>query len=270
VASVRHTNCITVFDFGETPDLPFFTMELFRGQPFTSLSGQAVGTILEALYHAAVAVHYIHGQGIVHRDVKPSNLLVRLRAESPATEPQVEVKLTDFGLARWSGMASSLTLDSGLLGTIQYCAPEQLDQGIIDQRADLYALGLVCYETLTGQYPYESARRRGLEALLHAKLTQAIPPLAEIAAGVPSELASAVMKLLAKAAAERPASAAELLKAAARHVRPERLHDAPARALPPAPTSPAEAIFVGREGSAAWHDVEDRYWSEARLARPSR
>ena len=109
--------------------------------------------MLDPLLQVTLALDYIHHHGIVHRDVKPSNILVR-PATRPDGSPGFEAKLMDFGLAKYYGVKSSLSAEAGFVGTVAYCAPEQLNNDELDHRADLYCLGLVSYELLSGRYPF--------------------------------------------------------------------------------------------------------------------
>ncbi len=158
IASVEHPNCIRVYDFAETQDSPFFTMELFRGRPITRLIGQPLEQIFSALFQAASALEFVHEQQIIHRDVKPSNLLTTVSGDE---QPQVVTKLTDFGLARFYGSPSSLSIESGFVGTLAYSAPEQISNNMIDYRCDIYALGIVAYELLSGRHPFDRSRNGG-------------------------------------------------------------------------------------------------------------
>jgi eukaryotic-like serine/threonine-protein kinase len=214
VSTLDHGNCIRVFDFGESSVGPFFTMELFRGLPLTALQGRPLPIVLDALYQAASALEYVHERGIVHRDVKPSNLLVRVQPSVDGGNPSVEVKLTDFGLARLPERPSSISSESLFLGTIQYCAPEQIRRGAVDRRADLYALGEIGYELLTGRHPFETPIRDGIESLMRAKLSGDIPPMSAADDAAPSGVEAAVMALLALEPADRPDSASALRLAA--------------------------------------------------------
>ena len=114
-------------------------------------------TVLEPLLQVTLALDYIHHQGIVHRDIKPSNILVR-PATRPDGRPGFEAKLMDFGLAKYYGVKSSLSAEAGFVGTVAYCAPEQINNDELDHRADLYCLGLVSYELLSRPLPVSPRR----------------------------------------------------------------------------------------------------------------
>jgi eukaryotic-like serine/threonine-protein kinase len=214
LSALEHPHCLNVFDYGELAGGPFFTMELFQGHPITSLAGQGIKAVLEPLHQLTQALDYIHGHGIIHRDVKPSNILVR-----PTTRPDGSagcvVKLMDFGLAKFYGVKSSLSAEAGFAGTVAYCAPEQLNLDELDHRADLYCLGLVGYELLSGRYPFPEARLAGLRSLMQAQLSAKPKPLSEVNAEIPASIADAVMKYLRKEPRRRPDSAVLLRSAIA-------------------------------------------------------
>ena len=136
IAAVRHPNCIQVLDSGAAPVGPYFTMELFSGAPITALRGLPQSLVLQALHQAACAIDHVHAQGIIHRDVKPSNLLVRVE-DAEADRPAALVKLSDFGLARFAESGSGLTQTGAFVGTALYCAPEQIENEMLDERVDL-------------------------------------------------------------------------------------------------------------------------------------
>ena len=113
----------------------------------------------------------------------------------------------DFGLAKYYGVKSSLSAEAGFVGTVAYCAPEQLNLDELDHRADLYCLGLVSYELLSGRYPFPEARLAGMRPLMQAQLNDKPRPLAEVNPEVPAPIADAVMKYLRKEPRRRPDSA---------------------------------------------------------------
>ncbi len=247
LASLHHPHCLNVFDYGELDRGPFFTMELFQGRPITSLAGRGVEAVLEPLLQVTLALDYIHNQGIVHRDVKPSNILVR-----PATglngQPGFEAKLMDFGLAKYYGVKSSLSAEAGFVGTVAYCAPEQLNNDELDHRADLYCLGLVSYELLSGRYPFPQARLDGIRALMRAQLNDKPRPLAEVSPELPGPIADAVMKYLRKQPRRRPDSAALLRNAIAAHLGIDDQTAVSISALAPARPMLSVVGFVCRSG----------------------
>jgi len=217
LTALHHPHCLSVFDYGELEEGPFFTMELFQWRPITSLAGRGLKQVLEPLLQLTLALDYIHHQGIVHRDVKPSNILVRPARRSDGL-PGFEAKLMDFGLAKYYGVKSLLSAEAGFVGTVAYCAPEQLNNDELDHRADLYCLGLVSYERLSGRYPFPEARLAGMRPLMQAQLSDKPRPLAEVNPELPGPIADAVMRYLRKEARRRPDSAALLRNAIAEHL----------------------------------------------------
>jgi serine/threonine protein kinase/tetratricopeptide (TPR) repeat protein len=218
LSNLYHPRCLQVFDFGELDSGPFFTMELFEGKPITSLVGKALDDVLEPLLQITLALDYIHHNGIIHRDIKPSNILVRA-ATRPNGLPGFDVKLMDFGLAKYYGVKSSLSAEAGFVGTVAYCAPEQLNNDELDHRADLYCLGLVAYELLSGRYPFPEARLGGVRSLMRAQINESPKPLREVRPEIPSQITEAVARYLRKEARRRPDSAALLRDAIAAHLK---------------------------------------------------
>ena len=139
-----------------------------------------------------------HDQGIIHRDIKPQNLMLC---------PDGTVKIMDFGVARLAERPGQLTQMGFVVGTPDYMAPEQLLGDALDARTDLYAVGVVLYECLTGSRPF---RADTPEALVGLKLTGIYRPPHELNAEIPRKLSDVVMQLLAKTRDERPASASVL------------------------------------------------------------
>lgn len=209
ISAMRHANCLEVFDLHESPQGAYFTMELFGGRSLTSLRRHALPVRVRGLLQAAEAVDYIHSQGIIHRDIKPSNLLVQTAFEGEEIL-ELLVKLADFGLARFVNAPSSLTTKGGFVGTLLYSAPEQISNELLDHRVDLYALGVVCYELLTGRHPFEDHRDDDVRGLMQSHLNRMPERMRTFAPELPEELDQAVMALLAKQPVDRPTSASAL------------------------------------------------------------
>ena len=203
IAGIHHPCCLQVFEIGETRDAPYFTMELHPGRPSTSILGEAPKVVAPMLVDLSLAVDYIHSQGIVHRDIKPSNVMVLRTGDQH--DGRLNCKLADFGLAKFYQLDSSLTAERGIVGTPAYCAPEQIDGGEIDHRADLYAIGILAFELLSGgRHPFASERSQGVHALLHAQLRKTAPRLSDINPNLSSALSDVVGSYLAKEPDLRP------------------------------------------------------------------
>jgi eukaryotic-like serine/threonine-protein kinase len=201
-----HPNVVTVFDVGEHDGQPFIVMEYLNGGSVHDRARAepvAPGRAVEWLRQAAAGLDAAHAQGIVHRDVKPANLLL---------DDEDRVHVTDFGIASAAGF-DTLTLPGTVLGTAGYLSPEQARGETATAASDRYALGVVAYELLTGQRPY-AAETPVTEAFAH--LNAPIPSAAQAAPALPRGVDAVFERALAKEPNDRPASAGELV---------EELHD---------------------------------------------
>jgi len=206
-ARLQHPHIVPLFSAGHSGDLLYFTMPYVEGQSLRSklVSGGElpVADAVRILRDVASALSYAHQHGVVHRDIKPENVLVS----------GVHAVVTDFGVAKaLSDAAKGSTLTSaGLaLGTPAYMAPEQAAADpATDHRADLYALGVLGYELLTGAPPFQG---RGPAQLLAAHATESPEDISRRRATIPPPLASLLMRLLEKRPADRPQSAEDVLR----------------------------------------------------------
>lgn len=199
-ASLSHPNVVAVYDADEHDGRPFIVMELVQGRSLSQVLATerlTVETAVRMAGDAALGIHYAHERGLIHRDVKPGNILV-------ADDGQV--KVTDFGIAR-AVNAETVTQTASVFGTAAYIAPEQAQGSDVDRRTDVYALGCVLYELLTGQQPFlgDSA-----VSLAYKHVASTPTPPSSIAPEVPAELDAVVLKALAKDPAARYQSAREL------------------------------------------------------------
>ncbi len=197
-AKLNHPNIVAVYDAGEAEGLPYIVMELVEGASLHDQRPKTNEEVLAIARHLCQALEHAHSQGIIHRDLKPENVLIA---------PDGSAKLMDFGLAR--SVASRLSLDGAIVGTVFYLAPEQALGKEIDGRADLYALGAMLYELCTGQLPFSGDDPFAvITQHLHAPL---VSPRARNESISPA-LDVLIQQLMSKSAEERPASAAEVLK----------------------------------------------------------
>ena len=206
-ASLSHPSIVPLLESGDAGEVPYYSMPYIEGGSLHQRLDRERQLPLEEAFRithdVAEALGYAHGLGILHRDVKPGNILL--------TEPRALV--ADFGLARALGVANYRKLtDTGIMvGTLFYISPEQLlGERELDQRADIYSLGCLLYEMLTGEPPYAGA-------LAHQVVTRIfrtpVPSARRLRATVPETVDEALGRALAKSAAERFPSMAEFAAA---------------------------------------------------------
>jgi serine/threonine-protein kinase len=197
-AALSHPNIATVYDFGDDAEHPYLVMELVEGQSLAQVVAERGALppeeVRSIIAQAALALQVAHTAGVVHRDVKPANIMLT---------PAGLVKLTDFGIARVAA-GSGLTRTGEVLGTPHYLSPEQAQGEAATASSDIYALGVVGHELLTGQRPFQG------ESLVATALAHVNQPPPELPESVPQPLRGALMAALAKDPADRPASAGEL------------------------------------------------------------
>ena len=208
-ARLQHPHIVPLLSAGDTEGLPYFIMPLIEGESLRARLTRAgefpIAEAVRLLREVSSALAYAHGKGIVHRDIKPENILLTER----------HAVITDFGVAKalsaaTEGGTSGLTSVGMALGTPAYMAPEQsAAEPTTDHRADLYALGVVAYEILSGRAPFVG---RSAQSLIFAHLTETPDSLATRRPGVPAALTSLVMRCLEKDPSDRPQSAEELLR----------------------------------------------------------
>ena len=205
---ISHRNIARTHDFGEADGIYFVTMEYVAGTPLKELlrtrGRLPVDATISVGKQLCRALEAAHEQGIIHRDVKPQNILVA---------PDGLVKVMDFGIARAVERKKGMTQTGLVVGTPEYMAPEQLMGEPIDHRVDLFAAGVVLYECLTGHRPHEGETPM---ALVSKVLTEVVVPPHEVAADVPQALSRLVARALARDPAERPRSAGEMYEELAR------------------------------------------------------
>jgi predicted Ser/Thr protein kinase len=200
--TLNHPNIVRILERGEVEGVPYFTMELVEGQTldaFVRARGPAdPRTAASIVVHVAEALDFAHTKGVIHRDLKPSNIMLL---------PDGRVKVMDFGIAR-ARRFEGLTATGAFLGTPEYVAPEMIEGSGTEPRSDLYGLGVIFFELLTGQRPFTGDTPF---AILRKHATEEAPAPSRLEHGVPPELDAIVRHLLRKDPAERPASAEELV-----------------------------------------------------------
>jgi serine/threonine protein kinase len=225
IARLRHPNIVTVYDFGEEQGLTYIVMDYVVGGTLASRLGRPLplDTTLHIVEQIGRALDYAHSRGVIHRDIKPSNILM-------AREDWV--LLSDFGIARVMEATVRLTRTGVGVGTPEYMSPEQ-GQGLpVDGRSDLYSLGILLYEMLTGYVPFKAETPFGT-VLKH--VTDPLPPPRIHNPNIPEAIEAVIVKALAKQPEERYPSVGEMLQA---------LHEArlEGETVMPRPLMPTETI----------------------------
>ncbi|MGW6918798.1 protein kinase domain-containing protein [Kitasatospora sp. NPDC054939] len=244
-AMLVHPRIVMVFDSGVDQGSPYIVMELVQGQSLAALLARQGALPVERAVGIAAAVceglEVAHSAGLVHRDVKPGNIMITNDGG---------VKVVDFGIAR-AGSSANLTQTAMVVGTAAYISPEQATAAPLDARTDLYSVGCVLYEMLTGDQPFVAETPVAI-AFKHVS-EHPVPPSVR-RPGLPAAVDSAVLRLLAKDPAHRPPSAAhaqaELLAAVPAAVAPDRTGEllaaagAPTQALPPVFVEPQRTSLL--------------------------
>ncbi len=204
VASLSHPHILKVFDYGQHEDMVYLVMELQVGGSLAEqirkgpLPLQTAAQILDQL---AAALDYAHEHGIIHRDLKPQNVLL---------DEKGNAILTDFGLAKIINDVAVLTQSGLAMGTPAYMSPEQWQGRPLDARTDLYSLGIMLFEMLSGKLPFQADTP---PTLMYMHLNEAPPPIRELRPDIPAGLEAVVDKALAKDPGQRFSSAGELASA---------------------------------------------------------
>jgi tRNA A-37 threonylcarbamoyl transferase component Bud32 len=214
VSALRHPNIIELLDFGVADDdhargAHYMVMEYIDGVNLSDYlrdKGRlSLGETAVLLHDIAAALDYAHAQGVVHRDIKPSNVLLQ-----PLNGSGLRPVLTDFGIAKMRGAGTAIT-QTGMVGTLDYISPEQIREARdVDGRTDLYSLGVMTYQLLTGRLPFQASNPA---AVLIAHLQQPPPHPHEFVPDLPLTAVNALIQALAKEPEKRPASAGAFAQA---------------------------------------------------------
>ena len=223
-AVLEHDHIVAIHHVGEDHGTPFIVMPFLKGEALDTLlkRGEKLSLVqtLRIGREIAEGLAAAHELGLVHRDIKPANIWLEARGAGQASQGDTDgknsagkrdlpprVKVLDFGLARATADSAHLTQSGAIIGTPAYMAPEQANGQAVDARSDLFSLGCLLYRVCTDELPFQGT---GTMDTLIAVVSHDPPPPHEVNPAVPHGLSDLVMKLLAKAPADRPASAAEV------------------------------------------------------------
>ncbi|HKR64840.1 MAG TPA: serine/threonine-protein kinase, partial [Thermoanaerobaculia bacterium] len=202
---ITHRNVLRTYDYGEAEGVYFISMEFVRGYTLSELSEEAPNRQMPSRATVGIArqicrgLQAAHEQGIIHRDIKPQNVLIDAKGE---------VKLMDFGIARLAEAPEAMTQAGLIVGTPHYMSPEQVQGKQLDARSDVYSMGVLMYELLAGKRPFESS---SLTGVLTAHITEKAKPVIDVRPEIGRELNAIVMRCLEKDPNVRYADAGALL-----------------------------------------------------------
>jgi serine/threonine protein kinase len=203
-ASLDHPNIVPIFRVGASSTFLWYTMKRIRGrsleQIITERGGLPLPEVLNVVQQVGSALHYAHRQGVVHRDVKPANVMI---------EDSGWALVCDFGIARAFGSVS-LTQTGASIGTPRYMAPEQVEGRPVDGRSDQYSLAILTWEALTGTLPFDG---ESVGELIRKHLLEPVPRLAAVRPDLPRHVSDAVYRAMSKKPAERFADVATFVRA---------------------------------------------------------
>ena len=204
-ASMSHPNIVNIYDVGREGNIHYIVMELIEGRALSDYIREqgpmAYPKVIALSKQIASALAFAHKNHIIHRDVKPHNVMIT---------PNGTAKITDFGIAKAVNAATIVDNTDGIVGSVHYFSPEQARGGYVDEKSDIYSLGIVMYEMLTGQVPFDGDNPVNI-ALQH--INAEMTPPSQLVSGVPPALEHIIMKCCDKYPVNRYASADDLIEA---------------------------------------------------------
>jgi serine/threonine protein kinase len=235
IAKLSHPNIVAVHDFREYEGIPFLVLQYIEGKTLKDvLKEQKLNTqqILNIVRPVADALSYAHARGVLHRDVKPSNILI---------DNEGHVYLSDFGLARIAQSGESTASQDMMIGSPHYLSPEQAKSEPVDVRTDVYSLGVVLYEMFTGRVPFKAETTY---ATILAQINDPPPPPRSINPKVPPAVEQVILKALAKNPNDRYPSVREMMRALENAARGPRETDEPAAPIPLVEYKPSPEVVT--------------------------
>ncbi len=209
-ACLQHPNIVTIFDYGIDAQGAYVVMELIQGETLEEVLARGPLQFEDFLLFAQQSLEAIiaaHALGLIHRDLKPGNFMIT----RPAADSHFQVKILDFGLAKYLDTPEPQSIDhfNSLMGSIHYMAPEQFQRLPIDHRTDLYSLGCIFYEAVTGHPAFDGET---VSELIDAHLKKIPHPMKQLRRDISPRLERWIGRLLEKDASKRPPNAAEALR----------------------------------------------------------
>ena len=235
VAKLSHPHIVPIYDFSEHEGMSYLVMRFIEGRTLKAVLKEgplSLDRVLETLEPAGEALAYAHQQGVLHRDIKPSNFIITAEGE---------VFLTDFGLARMAETTDSTLSRDMLVGTPQYISPEQVRGEKLDAGTDIYSLGVVLFEMLTGKVPYDADTPY---AVIHDHIFSPLPVPTEFNPDIPEDVERVVLKALAKDRKDRFESVREMISSLRGAVPEEAVEVVP---VPAPPEAVEEAVEAAEE-----------------------